>query len=157
MSLIHEELYSSQDFSHINLSEYIRNLTKELLTSHIGDPGRVQLTVNVEDIKMELETAIPLGLLINEIVANSVNHAFPHHHKGEIIVDLQRDGDAFILKISDDGIGIPENIDFEKAETLGFQLVNNLVNQLDGEIEMQTNNGTTFIVKFKELEYKKRF
>jgi len=157
MSLIHEELYSSQDFSHINLSEYIRNLTKELLTSHIGDPGRVQLTVNVEDIKMELETAIPLGLLINEIVANSVNHAFPHHQKGEIIVDLQRDGDAFILKISDNGIGIPKHIDFEKAETLGFQLVNNLVNQLDGEIEMQTNNGTTFIVKFKELEYKKRF
>jgi PAS domain S-box-containing protein len=157
MSLIHEELYSSQDFSHINLSEYIRNLTKELLTSHIGDPGRVQLTVNVEDINMELETAIPLGLLINEIVANSVNHAFPHHQKGEIIVDLKREGDAFILKISDDGIGIPEYIDFEKAETLGFQLVNNLVNQLDGEIEMQTNNGVTFIVKFKELEYKKRF
>jgi PAS domain S-box-containing protein len=157
MSLIHEELYSSQDFSHINLSEYIRNLTKELLTSHIGDPGRVQLTVNVEEINMELETAIPLGLLINEIVANSVNHAFPHHQKGEIIVDLKREGDAFILKISDDGIGIPEYVDFEKAETLGFQLVNNLVNQLDGEIEMQTNNGVTFIVKFKELEYKKRF
>ncbi len=157
MSLIHEELYSSQDFTHINLSEYIQNLTKELLTSHIGDPGRVQLTVNVEDINMELETAIPLGLLINEIVANSVNHAFPHHQEGKIIVDLKRDGDAFILKISDNGIGIPENVDFEKADTLGFQLINNLVNQLDGEIEMHTNNGTMFIVKFKELEYKKRF
>jgi len=157
MALIHEELYSSQDFSHINLSDYIRNLTKELLTSYIGDPGRVQLTVNVEDINMELETAIPLGLLINEIVANSVNHAFPHGQTGEIIVDLKRDGDSFILKMSDDGIGIPPNIDFEKAETLGFQLVNNLVNQLDGEIKMHTNNGAKFIVKFKELEYKKRF
>ncbi|MDO5836518.1 MAG: histidine kinase dimerization/phosphoacceptor domain -containing protein [Methanobacterium sp.] len=157
MSLIHEELYSSQDFSHIHLSKYIRNLTKELLTSNIGDPGRVQLTVNVEEIKMELETAIPLGLLINEIVANSVNHAFPNHRKGEIIVDLKRDGDAFVLKISDDGIGIPKKTDFEKAETLGFQLIKNLVNQLDGEIKMQTNHGTTFIIKFKELEYKKRF
>jgi len=157
MSLIHEELYSSQDFSHINLSEYIQNLTKELLTSHIEDPGRVKLTVNIENVKMELETAIPLGLLINEIVANSVNHAFPNDRKGEIIVELKRDGDAFILKMSDDGIGIPRNIDFKKAETLGFQLINSLVNQLDGQIEMQPNKGTSFTVKFKELEYKKRF
>nr|WP_319373230.1 histidine kinase dimerization/phosphoacceptor domain -containing protein [uncultured Methanobacterium sp.] len=157
MSLIHEELYSSQDFSHINLSEYIQNLTKELLTSHIEDPGRVKLTVNIEKVKMELETAIPLGLLVNEIVANSVNHAFPNGMKGEIIVELKRDGDGFILKMSDDGIGIPKNIDFEKAETLGFQLINSLVNQLDGQIEMQPNKGTNFTVKFKELEYKKRF
>lgn len=157
MSLIHDELYSSQDFSHINLSEYIHNITKELLTSHIEDPGRVKLTVNVEDVRMELETAIPLGLLINEIVANSVNHAFPNDQKGEIIVELKRDGDAFILKMSDDGVGIPEDIDFEKAETLGFQLINSLTNQLDGQIEMHSNNGTSFIVKFKELEYKKRF
>jgi len=157
MSLIHEELYSSQDFSHINLSEYIQNLTKELLTSHIEDPGRVKLTVNVEDVRMELETAIPLGLLINEIVANSVNHAFPNEQKGKIIVELERDGNAFILKMSDDGIGIPEDIDFKKAETLGFQLINSLVNQLDGQIEMHTNNGTRYTVKFKELDYKKRF
>ncbi|MBI4813260.1 MAG: PAS domain S-box protein [Methanobacterium sp.] len=157
MSLIHEELYSSQDFSHINLSEYIQNITKELLTSHIEDPGRVKLTVNVEDVRMELETAIPLGLLINEIVANSVNHAFPNEQKGKIIVELERDGNAFILKMSDDGVGIPEDIDFKKAETLGFQLINSLVNQLDGQIEMHTNNGTSYIVKFKELDYKKRF
>ena len=157
MSLIHDELYSSQDFSHINLSEYIQNLSKELLTSHIKDPGRVKLTVKVEEVRMELETAIPLGLLINEIVANSVNHAFPNDQKGEIIVELERDGDAFILKMSDNGIGIPEDVNFKKAETLGFQLINNLVNQLDGQIEMHTNNGTIFTVKFKELEYKKRF
>lgn len=157
MSLIHDELYSSQDFSHINISEYIQNLTKELLTSHIEDPGRVKLKVNVEDVKMELETAIPLGLLINEIVANSVNHAFPNYQNGKIIVELKRDNDVFLLKISDDGIGIPQSIDFKKAETLGFQLINSLVNQLDGQIEMHTNNGTTFTVKFKELEYKKRF
>ncbi|EKQ55644.1 MAG: PAS domain S-box [Methanobacterium sp. Maddingley MBC34] len=157
MSLIHDELYSSQDFSHINLSEYIQNISKELLTSHIEDPGRVKLTVNVEDVRMELETAIPLGLLINEIVANSVNHAFPNDQSGEIIVELERDGDAFILKMSDDGVGIPEDIDFEKAETLGFQLINSLTNQLDGQIEMHSNDGTSFIVKFKELEYKKRF
>jgi PAS domain S-box-containing protein len=157
MSLIHDELYSSEDFSHINLSEYIQNISKELLTSHIEDPGRVKLTVNVEDVRMELETAIPLGLLINEIVANSVNHAFPNDQSGEIIVELERDGDAFILKMSDDGVGIPEDVDFEKAETLGFQLINSLTNQLDGQIEMHSNNGTSFIVKFKELEYKKRF
>lgn len=157
MSLIHEELYSSQDFSHIKLSEYIQNLTKELLTSHIEDPGRVKLTVNVEDVSMELETAIPLGLLINEIVANSVNHAFPNDRKGEIIVDLQRDGDAFILKTSDNGVGIPQDIDFKKADTLGFQLINSLVNQLDGQMKMDTNNGTTFTLKFKELKYNKRF
>lgn len=157
MSLIHEELYSSQDFSHINLTEYIRNLTKELLTSLIANPGRIKLKVDVENINMEIDTAIPLGLLINEMVANSLNYAFPNNREGQIKVDLHRNEDKFILIVSDDGIGIPEHIDFKKAETLGFQLINNLVNQLEGLIELEEGEGTTFNVEFQELNYKKRF
>lgn len=157
MALIHEELYSSQDFSHINLSEYIRNLTKELLTSNIKNPGRIDLKVDVENVNMEIETAIPLGLLINELVANSLSYAFPNSQNGEIKVDLHRDEDKFHLVVSDDGIGIPEDVVFEKSESLGFQLVKSLTNQLDGEIKLIKNGGTTFNLEFKELNYKKRF
>lgn len=157
MALIHEEIYSSQNFTHINLHDYLRNITKELLTFHIGDPRRVKLTFKVEDVKMELETAIPLGLLVNEIVANSVVHAFPNNRKGEIKVVLRREGDEFTLRISDNGVGIPDNVEFEKAETLGFQLIKNLAKQLDGQLELQKDNGTIFTLKFKELDYKKRF
>lgn len=156
MALIHEELYSSVDFSHINIGQYIRNLTKELLTSYT-DPRQVKLTVNVEEVEIELETAIPLGLLINELVSNSLNHAFPHDQKGEIIVELVKTDDLFLLCVSDNGVGLPEDIDFTKADTLGFQLVNNLVTQLDGDITMNRDNGTIFMVKFHELEYEKRF
>lgn len=106
---------------------------------------------------MELETAIPLGLLVNEIVANSVVHAFPNNRKGEIKVVLRREGDEFTLRISDNGVGIPDNVEFEKAETLGFQLIKNLAKQLDGQLELQKDNGTIFTLKFKELDYKKRF
>ncbi len=157
MSLIHEEIYSSQNFSHINLAEYIRNLTKELLTSIIDNPARIKLKVDVEDVNMEIDTVIPLGLLINELVTNSLNYAFPNSLEGQIIVDLHHNEDKFILIVSDNGIGIPEDIDFKKAKTLGFQLVNNLINQLDGEIEVDNSGGTTFKVEFKELNYKKRF
>jgi PAS domain S-box-containing protein len=157
MSLIHEELYGSKDFSHISLAEYIRNLTKELLTSMIANPERIKLKVDVEDVNMEIDTAIPLGLLINELVANSLNYAFPNSQKGQITVDLHRNEDKFMLIVSDDGIGIPDNVDFRKSETLGFQLVNNLVNQLDGAIELHKGEGTMFNIEFLELEYKKRF
>ncbi len=157
MALIYEELYSTQDFTHINLGEYIQNLTKELLTSYIANPRRIKLTVNVEKFKMELETAIPLGLLINEIISNSLTYAFPGDRKGEIIVNLEKNDDKFVLAVSDNGVGIPDDINFEKAKTLGFQLINNLVNQLDGEIKLDTTKGTAFTVKFSELKYKKRF
>lgn len=157
MALIHEELYSSQDLKHISLAEYIRNLTKELLTSLISNPSRIELKVDVEDVDMEIDTAIPLGLLINELVANSLNYAFPDDQEGQIIVDLHQNEDKFILTVSDNGVGIPEDIDFKKAETLGFQLINNLMYQLDGEIELCEGEGTTFKIKFQELNYKKRF
>lgn len=157
MALIHEEIYSSQNFTHINLHDYLRNITKEVLTFHIGDPRRVKLTFKVEDVKMELETAIPLGLLVNKIVANSVVHAFPNNRKVEIKVVLRREGDEFTLRISDDGVGIQDNVEFEKAETLGFQLIKNLAKKLDGQLELQKDNETIFTLKFKELDYKKRF
>jgi PAS domain S-box-containing protein len=157
MAIIYEELYSTQDFTHINLAEYIQNLTKELLTTYITNPRRIKLTVDVKEFKMELETAIPLGLLINEIVSNSLSYAFPDDRNGEIIVKLQKTDDKFVLNVRDNGVGIQEDIDFKKADTLGFQLINNLVNQLDGEIKLNTSKGTAFTVKFSELKYKKRF
>jgi two-component sensor histidine kinase len=98
-----------------------------------------------------------LGLIINEIVSNSIKYAFPHDKTGKISINLKYYDDKYKLTISDNGIGFPENLDFRNIEsTLGLKLVNSLVKQLDGSIDLDTSQGTKFTIKFKELKYKKR-
>ena len=111
--------------------------------------------MDIGDINLNLETAIPLGLIINELITNSVKYAFPQK-KGTITIQLKSLPEKIEITISDDGIGITEDINIENPETLGLQLVKNLVRQIDGEIELGRNHGTEFKIKFKELEYKER-
>lgn len=106
---------------------------------------------------MNMETAIPLGLIINELVTNSLKFAFPEMNKGSITVEMDTSNGDHTLIVADDGMGIPEDINFKKTESLGLQLVNNLVHQIDGEITLERSHGTEFKITFKELDYKKRF
>jgi two-component sensor histidine kinase len=112
-----------------------------------------------------MDTAIPLGMIVNELVSNSLKHAFPASDKGEIRIKLSREENgkciksinedcsiAYVLSVSDNGIGIPENIDIEDLESLGLQLVTSLVDQLGGELEMKRNNGTEFTIRFTVTE-----
>ena len=103
-----------------------------------------------------METAIPTGLIISELVSNSLKHAFPDGKKGEIKVSLKKYDDKYELIISDNGIGLPESIDFKNINSLGLQLVNNLVLQIDGEITLDKSQGTKFKIIFYELKYKER-
>ena len=102
-----------------------------------------------------IETAVPLGLIINEVVSNSLKYAFPQG-EGEITLKLHRKLEGFDLQISDNGVGMPEEIDFTTTESLGLQLVSALVNQLDGSVELRRDNGTCYRINFKELKYKDR-
>ena len=155
MAKVHERLYQSKDSSSIAFADYCISLLKDLFGSHTAGPG-IKLEVEIEDISFNMETAIPCGLIINELVSNSLKHAFSHD-VGEISVNLIRvDENRFQLTISDNGIGLPEDIDFKNTSSLGLRLTNNLTSQLEGEIELEKVSGTKFIIKFSELKYETR-
>ena len=158
MAMIHEKLYMSPDLSHINFKEYTEKLVSDIFYTYGVKKGTIRSILNVEDIEMNMETAIPLGLIINELVTNSLKFAFPGEgERGSITVEMKTSNGDHTLIVADDGIGVPEDINFKKTESLGLQLVNNLVHQIDGEITLEKSHGTEFKITFKELDYKKRF
>jgi PAS domain S-box-containing protein len=156
MALVHENLYQSHDLSHIGLSQYVQNLVEDLIYSY-GVSNAIETEIEVPPIEVNLETAIPLGLIINEMVSNSIKHAFPDK-KGKIMVKLEIDSDEnLILMVSDDGVGLPKDSDIDSIKKFGLKLIQALIQQLDGKLTFESKNGTTFCIKFKELEYGKRF
>ena len=115
------------------------------------------MILDIEDVSLNIETAIPCGLLINEMVANSLKYAFPNQKNGEIRIELHSNNeDQFDLTVSDNGVGIPDEIAPENAETFGMQLIKYLTKQLKGTIELDNNYGTKYHLKFNELKYKDR-
>ena len=114
-----------------------------------------QVNRNSQEIRLNLDTAIPIGLIINELITNIVKYAFTDF-KGTITIKLKSCPNGIELIIADDGIGLPKNIDIENSETLGLQLVHNLINQIEGKLEIDINNGTEFKILFKQLKYKNR-
>jgi PAS domain S-box-containing protein len=155
MAMIHEKLYLSSDLSHINFRDYVRNLVSDIFYSYTIQLGTIDLVFDIEDVELNMETAMPLGLIINEIVTNSLKFAFPENI-GSVIIKMKSQNGSFNLVIADDGIGLPDDFDFEKPKSLGLQLVKSLVEQIDGEIEVDNSNGTCYKINFKELLYKKR-
>mgnify|MGYP001057879970 FL=1 len=161
MAMIHENLYQSKDFTHIKFEDYITRLVYELFYSYSGDADKIRLVVDVDDVNLNMETAVPCGLIVSELFTNSVKYAFPEDQEGEIRVSLKQepgtdDTREFILTVSDDGVGFPPDLDYRNTETLGLELVNSLTCQIDGNISLDLTQGTKFTVKFKELRYKKR-
>ncbi|WMW25487.1 CHASE4 domain-containing protein [Methanolobus sediminis] len=156
MAIAHEKLYQSRDLENIELSSYIETLTKYLVNTYGCDPENIKIDINIKNITQDIDTAIPLGLIINEIVSNSLKHAFKDH-KGEILVEIVPDVNGqYMLTIRDNGIGFPEDLDFMNTDSLGMQLVVSLVEQLEGSIELIRGNGTEFRIRFKQLSYKRR-
>jgi len=156
MAMIHEKLYMSDDLAHINFVDYIQSLVKNLFYSYNVENTNIKPIFEVEDVTLNMETAVPCGLIISELVSNSLKYAFPNERKGEIYVSLKTVDDKYELIIRDNGIGLPEELDFNNLETLGLLLVNNLTEQIDGELTINRSPGTEFKIKFKELEYNER-
>jgi PAS domain S-box-containing protein len=150
MALIHERLYQSDDLKRIDFSDYIKTLASDLFRTYAVDPERIKLKMNLETVLIDINSAIPLGLILNELVSNSMKYAFPGEENGQINIKLKSDEDQYLLTVCDDGVGLPEGLDFEKTESLGLQLVNSLTNQIDGIIELDETNGTKFTIKFQE-------
>lgn len=154
MALIHERLYQSTDLKSIDIGDYIRNLAADIFDTYVIDPDQIKLMVNVDDIRLDTNTAIPLGLIINELLTNSLKYAFPNDKKGNITIELNKNDDKFTVIIKDDGIGFPSDLDYKNTETLGLELVNSLTQQVNGNMELISADGTEFRITFEELKYK---
>jgi len=150
MGLIHERLYQAEDLARIDFTDYIRDLANNLLYSYTADVTSVRLETHVDNVVLDIDRAIPCGLIINELVSNSLKHAFPKGGKGEIHIHLRenRSSGRFVLVVSDNGIGIPEEIDLENTPSLGLKLVNTLVRQLKGTVALDREGGTRFAIEF---------
>lgn len=154
MSLVHEKLYQSKDLTKIDFSDYIVNLVNSIFRSYTINSERIQLDISVDKIRLGINTAIPCGLIINELVTNSVKYAFPGERSGIIGVTIQQQNKKTIkLIVKDNGIGIPKNIDILHSESLGLQLVTVLIkDQLHGQIDLFRENGTEYQVTFREVK-----
>lgn len=174
MAIIHEELYRSRNSEILDFSEYLQKLTADLLRSYNIRKEDIKMCLDIEEIFLGMDTAIPLGIIINELISNSLKHAFPQGRKGEIQIKICRTEEnrenksisnstnntcakssvnkssQYSLVVSDNGLGFPEDLDFRNTDSLGLQLVNILVEQLEGTIELQKGTETTFKILFKE-------
>lgn len=150
MAFIHESLYQTKDFANINFSDYIVNLSKNLVHSYRVYGDLVEMQYEVEEVLLNLDQAIPCGLIINELVSNALKYAFPEQRRGTIKLELSEQDKWVTLVVSDNGIGLPSDFDYLDTETLGLQLVTTLIKQLSGEISLVTESGTRFEITFKQ-------
>lgn len=166
MALIHEKLYRSKNMAEVNFSDYIKDLTGSIFMSYKVASGRIALKTEVDNVFLGIDTAIPCGLIVNELVSNAMKHAFPNDRVGEIMVSLteidnvkitndvsqveDKTRQSFIeLTVGDNGAGLPDGIDIQKSDTLGMNLINALVRQIHGQIEIVRGDGTEFRIRFK--------
>ena len=149
MGLIHEKLYQAEDLARINYAEYIRSLTSYLFSTYRVAKEDISLAFDIWDISLDINKAIPCSLIINELLSNSLKYAFPNGVKGLLRIMMHRNnGHGFVLMLGDNGVGLPEDMDFRNTDSLGLQLVNTLVSQLNGTIELDRNGGATFTILF---------
>jgi len=156
MSLIHEKLYKSADISQIDMGNYLKDLVGHLLKAYNLSTARIEFNINAENILMSIDTAIPCGLIVNELINNILKHAFPDGYNGKIELNLRRSDENVVLEVIDNGVGVPDSFNMDKNDSLGMQLVDTLVKQLDGVIEVTRTDGTRFSIEFRELKYKER-
>ena len=158
MALVHEKIYYSEDLANIRLRDYVNDLASDLFKSYNLSSENVEFKMEVEDISIGIDTSISCGLIINELLSNSLKHAFPENRKGEIKVNIRSAKESEIEMVySDNGIGLPESFDFRKSTGFGFRMIVDLVEyKLMGNIELIQDGGTIFQIRFKEIKYKKR-
>lgn len=159
MAMIHENLYQSPSLTRIDFKHYIKKLTSNIFHTYGVHNQKIELIFDIDEVELNIDTAMPCGLIINELVTNSLKYAFPESDrksKGTIKIELKTMQDHFKLVVSDNGVGIPEDVNPEDTETLGLLLVSNLVNQIDGTVKFNGSHGTEFTITFGELNYKER-
>ncbi|HWH79922.1 MAG TPA: histidine kinase dimerization/phosphoacceptor domain -containing protein [Candidatus Binatus sp.] len=149
MALVHEQLYRSAILSHLDFGEHLRELGDNVARSYGAHKRGVRLELDVIGVLLDLDTAIPVSLIFNELLSNAYKHAYPVDRTGRIEVILAHDGvDRLLLRVSDDGVGLRQGVDLASPSTLGLKIVQNLTEQIHGRIEIHSNSGTTFLLRF---------
>jgi PAS domain S-box-containing protein len=151
MGLVHEKLYQSRDLSKIDFSDYMRSLLVHLFHAYSIDVNQIRLETELEDVRLDINAAVPCGLLVNELISNALKHAFPEGRKGVVKIGLRRREDGAVeLRVADNGVGFPEKLDFRRTESLGLQIANLLIGQLEGTIKIERKRGTAVVIAFQE-------
>ena len=159
MAMVHEILYHSDDLSRIPFGEYIRKLADHLSNSYGLDQTSIGIKLDLADeITLNIEDAVPCGLLINELITNSIMHAFPDGRGGSITVSLSKGNNEMEVMVSvrDNGVGMPEGVSMDNIKSLGMQLIRSMSQQLGGVMELNTENGAGFVIRFTECQYSQR-
>ncbi len=153
MALVHEKLYQAKDLSRIDLKEYFNDLLSLLVRSYRDLSGGIRINKDMDSVSVTIDSAIPCGLVINELISNSFKHAFPGDRKGEIKVGLKsKDDGGLEIRVSDDGVGMPDGFDYRKTGSMGLKSVISLTeHQLQGELDLFTDKGTEFRIRLKKL------
>jgi len=154
MALIHEQLYQSKNLSCIDFAKYIHNLVANFFCAYEVNTNHINIKIDISKVLLDINAAIHWGLIINELIANSLKYAFPNNDKGEININFTAKDNDFVLLVKDNGIGFPKDLDFFDTQTLGLQLVVALTEQLDGKIELSKKQGTEFKIAFYNVNCK---
>jgi len=153
MSLVQEQLYFSDDLALVDFDKYVRSLVDNLFGAYNVNIKKIKTIINIKNILLNINTAIPCGLLINEIVTNAIKHGFTDNRKGEIIITMKKHKNSyFYLEISNNGVDMPAEIDYKKADSTGMELIRILIVQLSAEVEIIKENGVLYKLKFKKLK-----
>ena len=151
MALIHESLYQSENLSKINFPAYIDQLASHLFRSYGADPARIQVVAAISDLRLPIDTAVPCGLIVNELVSNSLKYAFPNGRAGRIRIQMHQEGQGQIrLEVSDNGVGLPDGINLADRKSLGLRLVRTLADQLSATVEMGGDSGAHTVLRFQQ-------
>ncbi len=158
MALVHQKLYQSQNLSSIDLKDYLSDLANLLLATYQVDPGRITLRLEAESVPVLIDSAVPCGLVINEILSNALKYAFPGGREGEIKIRLSRSAQGMIrLEIADNGVGVPPGVDIRHKDTLGVQIITGVAGrQLGAKVEVDTSHGVAWCIQFEDNRYRPR-
>ena len=149
MALIHDKLYRARDLARVSFGEYVRDLTNNILTSYALPAQRVRVRLDIDDLSLSLDCAVPCGLILNELMSNCLKHAFPVGHSGTVYIGFHAEGEEELcLVVRDDGVGVPADVDLGRTSSLGWRLIRALVEQLGGVVECQTAGGTSVEIRF---------
>ncbi len=157
MAIVHNKLYNTKDYENIDFGDYVKSLTESFYTTYGMRLNKIAFDINIKNIILNIDTAIPCGLIINELVSNSIKYAYPDQRQGIITISMGfSENGLYSLEVRDNGIGLPQGFDAKTSKTLGIELVTLLTNQLNGKLEIQSGNGVSFKIVFEESVYKNR-
>lgn len=150
MALVHENLYQADELSHIDMGTYFQHMVADVFNAHGEWPQQVSLQVDADGVQLDIDRAVPCGLIVHELVSNALRHGFPDGRKGHLQIALRADGDRVMLEVNDDGVGLPASFDLKRCSSLGIQLVRVLSRQLRGELVVKSEGGTQFALGFSQ-------